>query len=90
MTYVPLGIIDSKVYLAEALKYLHEKIIHVSISLECQTPKISPKIPEIRKSIADLLGIAENSVGITATTGEGLTDFGKGNGIQVLTVITVE
>ncbi len=73
------GITDSEEYLKEALKYLKEKIIHVSISIECKTPKISPKIEEMRKNIARILKISENSVGITATTGEGLTEFGKGN-----------
>ena len=84
------GIKDSRVYLAEALKYLDsEKIIHVSLSIECLVPKITPKIPEIRKSIAFLLDIPENCVGITATTGEGLTQFGQGKGIQVFSCITV-
>jgi len=27
-------------------------------------------------------------VGITATTGEGLTDFGRGEGIQVFCIVT--
>lgn len=84
------GITDSEEYLKEALKYLNEKIIHLSISIECKTPKISPKIEEMRKNIARILNISENSVGITATTGEGLTEFGKGNGISVFSVITVE
>ncbi|MCX7747848.1 MAG: 2-C-methyl-D-erythritol 2,4-cyclodiphosphate synthase [Clostridia bacterium] len=84
------GITDSKVYLLEALKYLGEsKIVHLSISVECLTPKITPKIPEIRKSLSNLLEIPENCIGITATTGEGLTEFGKGNGIQVLSIVTV-
>ena len=84
------GIKDSKEYLKEALKYLEEKIVHVSISIECQKPKISPKVEEMRKQIASLLQIQENSVGITATTGEGLTEFGKGKGISVLACLTVE
>jgi 2-C-methyl-D-erythritol 2,4-cyclodiphosphate synthase len=84
------GITDSKEYLKEALKYLDDsRIVHISISVECQTPKISPKIPEIRKSLSTLLEIPENCVGITATSGEGLTEFGKGNGIQVFSCITV-
>jgi 2-C-methyl-D-erythritol 2,4-cyclodiphosphate synthase len=90
MICVNLGIIDSKAYLEEALKHLKEKIVHVSFSIECKSPKITPKIPEIRTSISNLLKISENSVGITATTGENLTEFGKGNGIQVFTVVTVE
>ena len=73
------GIKDSEEYLKEALKYLKEQIIHVSISIECKVPKITPKIEEMRKNIARILNISENSVGITATTGEGLTEFGKGN-----------
>jgi len=85
-----LGITDSREYLKAALKYLHSsKIVHVSISIECLTPKISPHISEMRKSIASLLDIPENSVGITATTGEGLTQFGQGLGIQVFSCITV-
>ncbi len=81
---------DSEEYLKEALKYLKEKIAHVSISIECQIPKINPKVEEMRKHIADILQIQENNVGITATTGEGLTEFGKGNGISVFACITVE
>lgn len=83
------GITNSEEYLKEALKYLKEKIVHVSISIECQTPKISPKVEEMRKNIARILQIGENCVGITATTGEGLTEFGKGNGISVFVCLTV-
>ena len=83
------GITDSKAYLQEALKYLEYDILHVSISIECKTPKITPKITDMRKSISSILNIPETSVGITATTGEGLTEFGKGMGIQVFTIITV-
>jgi len=84
------GITDSEEYLKEALKYLSEKIVHLSISIECKTPKITPKIEEMRKNIARILEIEENCVGITATTGEGLTEFGKGNGISVICIITTE
>ncbi len=83
------GIQNSEEYVKEALKYLKEEIIHISISIECKTPKISPKIEEMRKNIARILNINENCVGITATTGEELTEFGKGNGISVFACITV-
>ena len=84
------GIKDSKEYLKEALKYLEERIVHLSISIECQKPKISPKVEEMRKQIASILQIQENCIGITATSGEGLTEFGKGKGISVLACLTVE
>lgn len=84
------GITDSEEYLKEALKYLENKIIHLSISIECKVPKITPKIDEMRRNIARMLNIDENCVGITATSGEGLTEFGKGNGISVFSCITVD
>ena len=84
------GITNSEEYLKEALKYLDNKIIHLSISIECKTPKIRPKVEEMRKNIARILKINENCIGITATSGEALTEFGKGNGISVFTCITVE
>lgn len=84
------GITDSAEYLKVALKSLSTyKITHVSISLECLKPKINPKIPEMKKKIATLMNLMPEDIGITATTGEGLTDFGKGLGIQAFSVITV-
>lgn len=82
-------ITDSEAYVKEALKYLEYKIEHLSISIECKTPKITPKIEEMRKNIARILEVKENQVGITATTGEGLTDFGRGEGISVFCILTV-
>ena len=60
------------------------------MSIECKIPKIGPKVDEMRKNIARILNVEKNCVGITATTGEGLTEFGKGNGISVFVCLTVE
>jgi 2-C-methyl-D-erythritol 2,4-cyclodiphosphate synthase len=84
------GITDSGEYLKYALTDLREwKIEHIAISLECLIPIISNQIENMKKSIAQLCNISTNNIGITATTGEGLTTFGKGEGIQALTIITV-
>ena len=85
------GVTDSAGYLQEALKYLAQKkmkLLHVSLSIECKIPKISPKIEEMRKKIGELCDILPEQVGITATSGEGLTDFGRGEGIAVICVVT--
>ena len=74
----------------EALKDLKSKIVHLSISIECKTPRISPRLEDLRQSLSNILGISQDSIGITATSGEGLTEFGKGNGIQVFSCLTVE
>ena len=83
-------IIDSEVYLKKALEYLKYKIQHLSISIECKSPKITPKIEEMRKNIARILNVEPQSIGITATTGEELTEVGKGQGISVICIITTE
>ncbi|MBR4403962.1 MAG: 2-C-methyl-D-erythritol 2,4-cyclodiphosphate synthase [Clostridiales bacterium] len=83
------GIKDSRVYLEKALEYLNGgKIIHCSVTIECLRPKLMPHIPAMKESIGRILGIDSSSVGITATTGEGLTGFGRGEGIQVFCILT--
>lgn len=83
------GITDSRVYLKEALKTLgKQKISHLAITIEAARPKILKSIPLMRQSIADVLGIDFTQVGITATTGEGLTDFGCGDGVQCFCILT--
>lgn len=83
------GITDSKAYLRVALEHLGAYVIsHVSIVLECQRPKIDPKVPALRESIAGLLGIGFEDVCVTATTGEALNDVGRGLGIHASVIVT--
>lgn len=83
------GVIDSKEYLKKALSYIEDyKISHVSIVLECLKPQIDIYVPEIKKSLSNLLLITENDIGITSTSGEGLTSFGRGEGIYCTSIVT--
>ena len=87
------GITDSAAYVREALDDLSAlgcRLVHLSFSIECAIPKITPVIPAMRANLAVLTGLAEGEIGITATTGEGLTDFGRGLGIQVFCIATAE
>ena len=83
------GITDSKAYLAVALESLGDwRLTHVSIVLECLRPKIDPKVPALRASVAALLGLEIADVCITATTGEQLNDVGRGLGIHASVIVT--
>jgi len=85
------GVKDSKIYLQKALEYLNGyKITHISFSVEALKPKLAEHIDKIRENVAKLVEVPLDCVAMTATTGEGLTDFGKGLGIQVFVVITAE
>lgn len=84
------GITDSSAYLAEALRHLAgSRPVHLSISLECLRPKLAAHIPAMRTRLAGLLGLPERHVGITATTGEDLTAFGRGEGVFCTALLTV-
>jgi 2-C-methyl-D-erythritol 2,4-cyclodiphosphate synthase len=60
----------------------------VSITIEGKRPKFEPHIEEMKKNIAGLLSLQASQIGITATSGEGLTAFGRGDGLQVFVVAT--
>lgn len=86
------GIADSTEYLKIPLSHINQKgytINNVSISIEAQKPKIEPNSRKIKEKLAELLGISLGSVGITATTGEGLTAFGQGEGIQAIVIVSL-
>ncbi|HEU64930.1 MAG: 2-C-methyl-D-erythritol 2,4-cyclodiphosphate synthase [Candidatus Anoxychlamydiales bacterium] len=83
------GITDSKVYLEKAMISLKtQKIVHVAISIEAQRPRIQKKIGQMKHKISEILNLEISQIGITATSGDGLTDFGCGDGIQAFCIIT--
>jgi 2-C-methyl-D-erythritol 2,4-cyclodiphosphate synthase len=85
------GITDSEVYLVEAMKTLGKQTVtHVAVTLEAKKPKFKTKLLEMRSSIARVMDLDISQVGMTATTGEGLTDFGCGDGVQAFAIVTTE
>jgi 2-C-methyl-D-erythritol 2,4-cyclodiphosphate synthase len=65
---------DSAVFLAEALKRVRAAgyaLGNVDSTLILAAPKIGPHTPAIRKRVAELLGLAEDCIGIKAKTPEG-------------------
>ncbi len=87
------GMNDSIFFLEEALKDLEKiafKIEHISISMECLKPKIMPLYSQIQSNIARFCKVDVNAVGLTATTGEGLSSFGKGFGIFCSCIVTAK
>ena len=85
------GAADSAEYVKVALKTLgNYRITHASVAIEGKRPILSPHIDSMKKSIAKLLDIQPTDVGITATSGEGLTAFGRGEGLQAFVIVTAE
>jgi len=83
-------ITDSREYLKKATETLGEnKIVHVALSIEAYRPRLQTSIDQMRTNIAKELSIEVGQVGITCTSGDGLTEFGKGLGCQCFCILTV-
>lgn len=83
------GITDSQVYLERALEVLgHQKIEHVALTIEGKRPDMQKRIEEMRLKIAEVMKIQVGQVGLTVISGDGLTDFGCGDGVQCLSILT--
>jgi len=86
------GITDSVEYLKIAKEHLKEdnyNINNIGISVEGARPKILPIEDQIKKRLAELLDIEKNRIGINATTGEDLTAFGQGEGLQTFVIVSL-
>jgi 2-C-methyl-D-erythritol 4-phosphate cytidylyltransferase/2-C-methyl-D-erythritol 2,4-cyclodiphosphate synthase len=86
------GIKDSKKYMAIILEKMNKKnyeINNLGIMIECKIPKIDPIEKQIKKSLSKILNIDEDKIGITATSGEGASTFGRGNGMQCFSAISL-
>lgn len=86
------GIKNSQKYLDIMLKKIEKMkldIGNIGIMIECKTPKIDPIALKIKKSLAGIMGIDIKKIGITATSGENLTVFGAGLGIQCFAITSL-
>ena len=87
------GITDSKEYLKVVIGNLSKKglrINNISISVEAAKPKLQGHSDKIKNSLSKIAGLDEGSIGIAYTSGEGITQFGQGKGIQCFAVVSLE
>ncbi len=84
---------DSRRFVAAVLEMLGVrklKVGNADITLLAQMPKVSPYRLEIRRSIAQMLGVTENQVNIKATTTEHLGFIGRNEGLAAQAVVLLE
>lgn len=55
---------------------------NIDATIIAQRPKMAPHITQMRKNIAECLGVSEDRINIKATTEEGLGFTGSGEGIS--------
>ncbi len=83
---------DSKGLLKEVLDMMNLKgfqIVNVDITILCQKPMISPYRDVMKKTVADIVKISHDRVGIKATTTEGLGFLGRVEGIAAYSICSL-
>ncbi len=66
------------------------RIQNIDSTLVLEKPKLQTYIPEMRKNIAESLGIAESQVSIKATTSEKMGFVGRGEGVTAYACALIE
>lgn len=86
------GITDSSQFLSVIAEKVIKsfRIVNISISVEGKEPKIEKYTDQMKANLARLLKIKPDQIGITATTGQDLTSFGNGKGIQVISMVLLD
>lgn len=86
------GITDSREFLkaiVDKIKKKGLKINNVGIMVEAGKPSLEGFREKMQISLAKLLEIERDKVGIAFTTGKDLTVFGKGEGIQAFSIVSL-
>jgi len=68
----------------------HPRVVNVDVTVIAARPKIGPHRDAMREKIAGLCGIDASRVSVKASSGNGLTDFGRGEGIAAMVVVLVD
>jgi 2-C-methyl-D-erythritol 2,4-cyclodiphosphate synthase len=74
----------------DMLKVRRLTVGNVDVTLLGQAPKVAPYRLEIRRSLAQMLGVTENQVNIKATTTEQLGFLGRGEGLAAQAVVLLD
>ena len=86
------GVNDSREYVKVALGRVVQAgyaVNNVGLTIEARTPRIAPLQDAMKQSVASLLQVAAAAIGINASTGEDLTAFGRGEGIQAFAIVSL-
>lgn len=85
--------IDSKVLLRDVMRLIREKgfeVGNIDSTICLQRPKINPHIPEMKRVLAEVMGIPEGDISIKATTTEKLGFVGREEGVSAYCTVLIQ
>ncbi len=83
----PPSLADRRV--RSSLQCIVYAICNIASSLTLEKPKINPYIPEMKKGLAQTMGIMEDQVSIKATTNEKMGYVGREEGVNAYAVALI-
>ena len=85
--------IDSKILLARVMEIIGGKgyaLGNADIIIALQAPKIGPYVPEMRETLATIMGVGAERVSVKATTTEKLGFVGRREGCEVWATVLLK
>lgn len=85
--------IDSKILLKDTLRLIQKEgyqVVNVDSTLCLQEPKIKPYIPQMQKTIAEIMATSEKNISIKATTTEQMGFVGRKEGVVAYASVLLE
>jgi 2-C-methyl-D-erythritol 2,4-cyclodiphosphate synthase len=85
--------VDSQVLLKRVIEVLREngwKPVNLDATVIAERPRVSGRIADMKAVLAATIGISSGSIGIKATTSEGIGDIGRGLAIAAHAVALIE
>ena len=79
------------------LRMAHDRVtrqgyraVQADLTIILERPKLGPALPAIRRGLAEALGLPAEAICVKPKTNEGMGFIGRGEGIAVLAVATLE
>lgn len=82
-----MGLLRAAVALVEARGF---RVAQCDVTAIVERPRLGPHLPAMRAALAGALGLEEGAVSVKAKTNEGMGFIGRGEGVAVLAVATLE
>lgn len=65
-------------------------IVNVDVAVIVERPKLVPYVDQMRENLAQALGISPTSVSVKAKTNEKMDSVGRGKGLQVFAIASLD
>ncbi len=82
--------IDSKILLKNVMKIVRERgweFGNADCTIAAEKPKLNPHIPEMQKTLAEVMGVDADGISIKATTSEKMGFVGRQEGIAAYVTV---